>query len=341
MKEIFLSALLCISGILTGCQTNQKAKEEKDSYYVLAYVTAGATSIPDTKLITHINYAFGVVNETFNGIDIQNKDRLLLISGLKEKAPRLKVLLSIGGWGAGRFSEMAGDEENRLNFAKDCKRIIDKFNLDGIDLDWEYPTSDAGGLISCSPDDTKNFTLLVKDIREEIGEEKLLTFASISDAKYYDYKDLMPYIDFINIMTYDMNLPPQHQSALYKCKISGHLSVDESVKAHLSQGVPANKLLLGVPFYGRGGKKLTTFVDYKKILEMLNNGYTEYWDSIGCVPYLRDAEGDIVCAYDSPKSIGIKCQYIKSNKLKGIMYWQYDGDDKQGSLRKAAFKGLQ
>ena len=328
-------------GMLVGCQPKANdTKEANPPYFVLAYVTSGGTSIPDTKLVTHINYAFGVVNETFNGININNEQRLHTITALKKDAPHLKVLLSIGGWGAGRFSEMAGSEVSRTAFAKDCKRIIDEFNLDGIDLDWEYPTSTAGGLISASPSDTDNFTLLMKQIRQEIGEDALLTFASISDAKYYDYKGLLPYIDFINIMTYDMNLPPKHQSALYKCDISGHLSVDESVKAHIAQGVPADKLLMGVPFYGRGGKALSTFVGYRKILEMNGNGYTECWDSVGCVPYLRDAEGDIVCAYDTPKSIDIKCKYIKDHQLKGIMYWQYDGDDEKGSLRKAAFHGL-
>lgn len=341
MKKIFFSALLCLSGILMGCQSNQKTQPTESPYYVLAYVTAGGQSIPDTKLVTHINYAFGVVNETFNGVTIQNEERLHMIAGLKKDAPHLKVLLSIGGWGAGRFSEMAATAENRQAFAKDCKRIVDEFKIDGIDLDWEYPTADAGGLISCSPADTDNFTLLMKEIRQQIGKDKLLTFASVATAKYYDYKALLPYIDFINIMTYDINLPPLHQSALYKCEISGRLSVDESVKAHIQQGVPAEMLLMGVPFYGRGNKSLTTFVDYKKILQLDGNGYTACWDSVGCVPYLRDSEGEIVCAYDIPKSIEIKCQYIKDNKLKGIMYWQYDGDDENGSLRKAAFNGLQ
>jgi alpha-L-rhamnosidase len=89
---------------------------------VVAYVTAGTTEIPDPTLMTHINYAFGTVNKTFNGVDIQKPERLRVIAGLKQQNPDLKVLLSIGGWTAGRFSEMAATKQNRTAFAKDSNR---------------------------------------------------------------------------------------------------------------------------------------------------------------------------------------------------------------------------
>ena len=135
------------------------AEKEPNERVVVAYVTAGKNDVPDPTVMTHINYAFGTVNETFNGVNIQDPDRLKMIVGLKQQNPKLKVLLSIGGWTAGRFSEMAATKENRSAFAKDCKRIVEEFGLDGIDMDWEYPSSSEAG-ISSSPDDIDNFTLL-------------------------------------------------------------------------------------------------------------------------------------------------------------------------------------
>src|SRR5690606_22880774 len=142
-----------------------------------AYVTSWTSVMPDPAYVTHINYAFGHVNKDFNGIRIDNESRLRSLILLKTKHPGLKVLISIGGWGSGRFSEMAAVDSNRNKFAEDCLRVIKAFNLDGIDIDWEYPTS-AAAKISSSPDDTQNYTLMMKAIREKIGTAKLLTLAS-------------------------------------------------------------------------------------------------------------------------------------------------------------------
>ncbi len=115
---------------------------------------------------------------------------------------------------------MAADENNRRSFAKDCKRVVDEFGLDGIDIDWEYPTSNMAG-ISASPADKANFTFMMKDIREEIGKDKLLTLATAANARYIDFKGIDPYIDFVNIMSYDMGNPPHHHSGLYRSKYTG------------------------------------------------------------------------------------------------------------------------
>ena len=132
MKRYLFVILVFVICFITSCQ--QQSGPEK---YVLAYVTSGATSVPDTKYITHINYAFGKVNERFDGIDIQNEERLHQIAALKKQAPQLKILLSLGGWGAGRFSEMAADEQKRRAFAANCRQIMDEFKIDGVDIDWE------------------------------------------------------------------------------------------------------------------------------------------------------------------------------------------------------------
>ncbi|WP_245904151.1 glycoside hydrolase family 18 protein [Dysgonomonas alginatilytica] len=305
----------------------------------MAYVTSSENApLPDPSIVTHINYAFGSVSESFDGIIIQNENRLREISDLKKSNSSLKVLLSIGGWTSGRFSEMATDTKLRELFAQDCKRVVDQFNLDGIDLDWEYPTSSMSG-ISSSPEDTENFTLLMRDIRSNIGSDKLLTLASASNAKYIDFRAIDKYIDFVNIMTYDMGRPPYHNSPLYQSEYVRKLSAHESVDAHIEAGVPINKLTLGVPFYGHGIKKFNDFVDYKDLVN-LKYEYTEKWDSKAQVPYLVDEAGDFVCSFDNPKSLEIKCKYLLDRGMLGVMYWEYNCDDADGTLRKAVYKAM-
>lgn len=312
-------------------------KNEVKEHVVLAYVTSWSSIVPDPAYITHINYAFGHVNETFNGVRIDNGNRLKMITGLKKQHPNLKVLLSIGGWGSGRFSEMAANESYRKAFAKDCERVVKEFNLDGIDIDWEFPTTSMAN-ISSSPEDTDNFTLLMRDIRKAIGSKKLLTLATQASGKYIDFPAIDKYIDFVNIMTYDMNNPPKHHASLYRSDISGWLSAEESVDAHIKAGVPVHKLTLGMPFYGRAKGNLGNFINYKQIVNL--TGYTDNWDDVAKAPYLTDTEGEIVCTYETPRSIAHKCEFLLKKGMLGAMYWDYDGDDANGTLRKAVYNGV-
>lgn len=242
-----LSSCWCLLSAVTPVHVPPSGK------IIVAYVTSWNPIIPEPQWVTHINYAFGHVNETFDGIRIDNPERLQMISGMKKEYPHLKVMLSIGGWGSGRFSEMAATEATRLSFAKDCRKIVEDFGLDGVDMDWEYPTSAAAG-ISSSPDDTEHFTILMRNIREAIGNDKLLTMASVSSARFVDFPAIDEYMDFINIMSYDMGRPPFHHSPLYRSSIAGRTTVDEAVEYHLAAGVPASKLVLGMPFLWAGRK---------------------------------------------------------------------------------------
>jgi chitinase len=319
---------------LCGACSSQPVQEQP---VVLAYVTSWSSIMPDPAYVTHINYAFGHVNNTFNGVRINNEERLKSIVALKNQKPSLKIILSIGGWGSGRFSEMAADENNRLSFAADCRRVVVEFGLDGIDMDWEYPTSSAAK-ISSSPDDTENFTLLMRDIRMAIGNGKLLTFASAATAQYVNFKDIDRYVDFVNIMTYDMANPPYHHAGLYRSEFTKGISVEESVIAHVEAGISVNKLTLGMPFYGRGSEGLTNFLNYKNIVKLTD--YTTNWDDIAKAPYLTNADGKFVCTYETPQSIALKCDFLKKKGMLGAMYWDYDGDDEDGTLRKAVYHGV-
>ena len=329
-------------GVLVSCGSVKSGEEvvaaSRDSKVVVAYVTSWSEVMPDPQYMTHINYAFGHVNESFNGVKIDNEERLRQIVDLRKQKPELKVLLSIGGWGSGRFSEMAANDEYRRAFAADCDRVVKEFALDGIDIDWEYPTSSMAN-ISSSPDDTENFTLLMQDIRASIGNEKELTLATVASARYIDFKAILPSVDFVNIMAYDMASAPKHHSALYPSGHSGDITSDGAVTAHLKAGVPPSKLVMGMPFYGRGGDGYPSFQDYNKVGNT-DTQYTEKWDEVAQVPYLADKNDTLVFGFENPRSLAIKCQYILDKDLLGGMYWDYSGDNEQGDLRRTVAENL-
>ena len=116
------------------------------------------------------------------------------------------------------------------------------------------------------------------------------------------------------------------------------MTVDAAVETHLKAGVPASKLVMGMPFYGRGGDGYPNFQDFNKVGH--TREYRECWDEVAKVPYLANKAGKLVFGYENPRSLAIKCQYILKQKLLGGMYWDYDGDNEQGDLRRTVYEGL-
>ena len=290
----------------------------------VGYVTYWDTVMPPIELVTHVNYAFGKVADTFDAVTIKTPSRLKqIVSRRNEKCPEVKVLLSVGGWGAGNFSEMAADEKKRLKFCESCLAACKQYGLDGIDIDWEYPTSNAAG-ISSSKDDTRNFTLLMRDLRSTLGPDMLLTMASSSSAKYVDFKSCIEYMDFVNIMTYDMGNPPQHNAGLYPSTMTRR-STDESVSFHKAAGVPHEKIVVGVPFFGRK-KNNDNSPDYWEVEKEFGK-YTRKWDDVAKVPYLVDNSGEMQISYDDSLSVHLKGEYVVEKNLPGVMVWSLEGDN--------------
>lgn len=309
-------------------------------YIVVGYDYADSGVLPNPELLTHINFSFAKIQDDFESLSIREKkiQRLQQIVGLKSQKPSLKVLLSIGGWGAGNFSEMAADETHRKNFCNNCLAAVNTYKLDGIDLDWEYPTSSAAD-ISSSPNDTRNFSLLLKDLREVLGSGKLITMASEASAHYIDWSTALEYLDFVNIMSYDMGKPPYHNAALYKSPNSKN-SCEEAVEKHFAKGVPYEKMTLGLAFFGRSDSKVfgKDELDYNKIISL--SGYNKCWDDQAKVPYLTDGTGTMVVSFDDESSISLKAEFIKQKGLLGGMYWDIEGDDADWSLGKTVAASL-
>ena len=312
-----------------GAQAGKKAEP-----VVVAYVTSWTKVMPDPTVMTHLNYAFGHVNDQFNGVRVDNEQRLRDLVSLKKQQPKLLVMLSIGGWGSGRFSEMAASEENRRAFAADCRRVCNEFGLDGIDIDWEYPTQNSAG-ISSSPQDTENFTLLMRDLRQALGKKLWLTLASVGSAQYIDFKSCVQYLDLVNVMAYDMGSAPYHHAALYRSKIVNWNCASEAVEAHRKAGVPDSKIVLGMPFYGRGKDGV-----YMKYRDRDEQTLKEVWSNASKASFLADEDGELAIGFESPRSIAMKCAYIKEQGLRGAMYWEYADDNEKGDLQRAVWQGV-
>ena len=235
---------------------------------------------------------------------------------------------------------MCGDEALRSAFAKDCRRVVDEFKLDGIDIDWEYPGEDVAQ-ISASENDIDNYTLLMRDIRAAIGPDKLLTHATAGSGKFYDFAALDEYLDWTNVMSYDLGNAPYHNAPLYPSELlePESMSVSECIQAHLDKGIPPEKLVLGMPFYGRGKEGFPRGIDVTKA--HLLPDYTYHWHSVSQVPYLTsDETGEIVYGFDDEKSLRIKALYALDKGLKGCMYWAYNGDNAAGDLRRTVYQTL-
>ena len=334
MKQ--MKRFLIFTFLLVMMMPMQAGKHKDDGPVVAAYVTGWNEDmpLPDCSVLTHINYAFGKVNKTFDGVIIQRPDRLRQLAALK-KDHEIYVVLSIGGWTAGGFSEMASTERRRKLFARDCKRIVKEFGLDGLDIDWEYPSSSEAGIIS-SPADIDNFTQLMRELRKALGKEYLLSCATIADGRFVDFRAIEPYVDLVNIMMYDVGTPPYHHASLYRSEKSGRVTAQEALQAHLDAGMPVNKLVLGVPFYGRS---VNGFGDTAYGALVKRTDVTRVWDDIAKVPYLVK-EGEFVCTYEDAESLAWKCRFVKEMGIRGVMYWEYRCDDEAGTLRNAVWKGI-
>lgn len=323
---IITATILVSFGLPEGETTEVESTPER---VIVGYITSWGKRLPDPMLVTHLNYSFGHVTDSFDSVRIDRKERLRTMVALKQQNPNLSVLLSIGGWKSGGFSEMAEDEQLRKKFAQNCRLTVEQYGLDGIDIDWEYPTNGHAG-ISYSVYDIRNFTLLMRDLREALGNEYLLTFADYADAIYVDYEGVLPYVDFINLMSYELGHPPYLNAPLYRSKNTKPLSASDAVERHLKAGVPPEKLVMGMPFYGDPGKHYHGERQFGKINQ--DGRYEERWDSLAQVPYLVDTNENMVMSYENVRSIELKCEYLMQKNLRGAMYWEIGKDDDSFSL---------
>jgi len=309
--------------------------------------------------LTRINYAFALIHggQIVNGYANDDQNLAALVA-LKQENPSLTVLISVGGWlGSGNFSDMALTKQSRSLFIESAVKFIEGHQLDGLDIDWEYPGQTGAGN-GFRPEDKQNYTQLFKELRQRFHkEEKRLhrrlfistaTGASSSFLESTEMAKVQKYVDTVNLMAYDYYEPADdaitgnHAPLFTDPSDPKKISADESVGEYEQAGVPAAKIVLGVPFYGhvwgevedvdhglfRPGKRIpNAFAHYGDIqATMINNGFTRYWDPVASVPYLYNSERKIFVSYEDPESLALKCKYVLNHKLRGVMFWDYAAD---------------
>lgn len=342
------------------------------SYVVIGYVTGNGWTKDqiDVQKLTHINYAFAVPAQNGELASLRAKDEanLAALTSLRTVSKNLKILISVGGWGGCKyFSDAALTDASRRKFANSAVALLKKHNLDGVDIDWEYPDQIGAGNIF-RPEDKPNFTLFLKAIRDRLDEQGkadnrtgtnhyLLTAATGGDTAFVNHTELgnaQQYLDYVNIMTYDLyhgnDKQTGHHSPLYQSDKNPHArnGSASSVEGHIQAGVPANKIVLGLPFYGRGwadaqdqskglyqsatGKH--SFISYDELMAnyINKNGFTRYWDAEAKAPYLWNPTSHMFISYADPESLTHKVDYVKAKHLAGVMFWEYKHDLQQKNV---------
>lgn len=346
MKFLFNKITLCLACILflTGALSLAAGREgpelrkgspelarlDESPKIALAYVVDGDRGVPDAYCFTHLVYAFAGFSAGNDSVDIKYPDKLRAMSELKKKNPELKVILGIGGYKKEGFSEMASDAAKRKSYVKSVKKAVDDFNLDGVDLDWEFPTTTAGGHTS-RPDDKENYVILARDLRKALGKKKWISYYSNNSGNFIDHRGMDPYVSYVHVSGYNLAIPKEidskslHQSPLYASKKTGGWCVMKSAQRHLDLGVKPEKLLIGVPMFGRGKGPFPTYTECR-IFDRYDVGMEPLWDRDAQAPYYADGEGNLVMGFDDERSIAAKMEFIRSNRLPGIFVWHYDAD---------------
>lgn len=290
-SQLLNSALAIV--LTVGLLSCSEPSEETDSIVVMGYYVPEADYQPDQlplDQLTHIIFSFtNVIDGEMKFRSAESGEKLKALVAQREKHPHIKIMIACGGWGADGFSDMAHTPENRKKFVESAVAFNKAYELDGLDMDWEYPAIPAAGT-GARPEDKQNFTLLMKELREGLNtldRKQTLTFASAGWQRYYNNVELlevMKHVDYMNIMTYDQvggSSPfTGHHTPLgliteedvketfaweYMNERRDQLkergitnldprSAERIVDYCLQQGVKAEQMVIGSAFYGRAWK---------------------------------------------------------------------------------------
>ncbi|XP_076749063.1 chitinase-3-like protein 1 [Xylocopa sonorina] len=319
-------------------------------------------------LCTHIIYAFigikttGEVQILDSWLNLPDgKDGYGQFTRLRQQSPNTKFMIAMGGWNERsiKFSTVAANPEIRARFVQNVVNFLKEYDFDGLDLQWFYPNQRGGKLA-----DKENFVAMLKELREEFDKHGYILSVMVSAVKCvaslsYIISQMSQYVHFINLITYDFNgcwrnttgISAPLLSSLNESGVQAELNVDSAIRYWLSQGAPADKLIVGIPAYGRsftladaanntvGASTIGAgnagpytqeegFLGYNEICEYLAQGWTVVRENEQFVPYAFN--GNQWVGYDDAISIKEKANYVKSMDLGGMMLWSIDTDDFRG-----------
>jgi len=355
-------AALALAALLAGCAHLSHYAH----YEIVGYYAGWKDPIAfDARDVTVVNYAF---------VDFAFKDEspaFARLVAMKPDNPQLRVMASIGGWtGSGPFSNMAGDAASRAAFIDAALRFLRRTGFDGIDLDWEYPTqigvACAPGMKCESPEDKRNFVALAREMRAAFdaaggadGKRYLITIAAGADAKFIEgdwLPELARSLDWINLMTYDYHgsLEPRlsglNAPLRADARDTTNASAEKSVDRLLELGIPARKITLGLPFYGKSWEgcapgprgdglyqpceRFGSELMLPEVRQWVNRaGFERHWSEPGRVPYVYNPASRVFITYEDERSIRDKTWFARMRGLRGVMFWELGSDD-NGVLRR-------
>ena len=361
-------AVLCMAALLLGTSTGAEQRTysaggEAVGYYAgwAAYQGYTPDQIPAEHL-TQINYAFAQIDPNSLTIALENpthdKKNLAALRQLRQRNGHLKLLISVGGWSDSKyFSDAAATAARRERFAASCVEFIVEQSLDGVDLDWEYPVSGGEAGTIHRPADKQNFTLLLQELRAQLdrqgrrdGKDYVLTIAGAAGSWYLNQIEagkVADIVDHIFLMGYDLHgswdTYADFNAPLYTpsgTSPQSKSSISDCVQAYLKKGIPAEKIVLGMPLYGyayqgvsssRNGLYSTyssvKSVSYKTLKKsyLNNTTYRQLRHSEAQVPYLYGNRTFV--SYDDAVSLTAKAQLARSLGLGGIGFWELSQDD--------------
>ncbi|MDR0694665.1 MAG: hypothetical protein LBF81_05140 [Prevotellaceae bacterium] len=329
MKKMIIPLCLFILACNTGGTANEKQPEENTPQrpFIVGYLPAWKMPYtPQWDKITHLCIAFGIVQPD-GTIDLSNvSNHKNIIKTAQDN--HVKVLLSIGGGGSNNFSTALLNTAGRATLVSNLAQLINEWNLDGIDLDYEEWDGGADGASATDLLRREALEQTYKQLREKIGENKLLTAAVTASWDngqwgYYNcFNNTMhQYLDFVSLMTYDETGP------WLSSKVGQHAGWDfytHAIQHWLNnRKLPKEKLVAGVPFYGYlfkspGNAGDAEGVAYRDILTRFPNQDAHLKDSIGLL------------YYNGIETIQRKAKYCLDNELGGIMIWELSQDSSDG-----------
>jgi chitinase len=314
-------------------------------------------------LYTHLCHAFVVANKDGTLLPAEGVPSRKLTDEAHSKG--VKVILSLGGWGWDEnFAAMTMDPQAEDRYVKAVMAIVDDYDYDGVDLDWEYPDT---------PIEIVGFERLARRFRaslDELAKKKerhmLLTMAAAAHPKTLEWLNrdfLLETMDWIDVMTYDYTGTwtdfAGHHSPLYassKLPKDDILSTELTMKYLLEKrGIPADRVTLGIALYGKAfavsqpyastkgaAKPKTPAINYRDICMLREqHGWIRKWDDETKNPWLYAPDGSVVIGYDDNKSVDIKTRWAMRHGLRGVFFWQVDADrmpDGSNPLQEAARK---
>ncbi len=373
--------------LAAGSAWSAHAAGTRPAKVVAAYYPGGvAARYPVEKIpadrLTHLFYAFATIKDGRCGIAPEADAHFAALATLKRGHPGFRTLISIGGWSAGGFSDAALTDASRRRFVSSCIALFfdrHRGSFDGIDIDWEFPVSGGPKENMARPQDRRDMTLLAREFRralDALGRRRrqhfLLTAAlpggrmesagPYDPAGSFELAALAKTLDFINLMSYDMgttfspvasfNAPlrevPEDPLAPASRRWN---SVEGAVEYYLAQGVPADKIVLGLPFYGRGYRVTSDADDglYQpyggtwpagdwrtiKAKFLDDPAWRQHWHPVAQSPWLFNAKEHVFISYEDPRSIGIRAKFARDRGLRGVFTWQLAGDDDEHGLLEA------